>query len=206
MNSSGSRSLGSRSRSGPPPRPPSPAQACAPARPPAQPARARGIVRWNTAPSSPRRGGKTPWCSPSKVRAATSQNFASPPGGKGASTAPNPSRGPCLLWAQSGRFRPDPLLHPPRVWVSTQTPVRVARARAPSGGGGGASSAQLSPCPALPPPPRAERPRGKRLKRVSTRGGPLQSWGVGSSLSHTTARDCPRTVGRGGGQRGPGRS
>lgn len=67
VNSSGSRSLGSRSRSGPPPRPPSPAQACAPARPPAQPARARGIVRWNTAPSSPRRGGKTPWCSPSKA-------------------------------------------------------------------------------------------------------------------------------------------
>lgn len=73
---------------------PQPSPACAPARPPAQPARARGIVRWNTAPSSPRRGGKTPWCSPSKVGATTSQNFASPPGGEGAGTAPYPNPGP----------------------------------------------------------------------------------------------------------------
>lgn len=95
VNSCGSPSLGS--RSGPPPRPPSPAQpARLPVLPPAQAARARGIVRWNTAPSSPRRGGKTPWCSPSKVRAATSQNFASPPGAEGAKTDLNRVRAPDL--------------------------------------------------------------------------------------------------------------
>lgn len=74
------RVSGSRSPTGPRPGPP--AQPSPPARSPARlrarpPARprvlppsqpgARGIVRWNTAPSSPRRGGKTPWCSPSKA-------------------------------------------------------------------------------------------------------------------------------------------
>lgn len=178
---------------GPRPGPPAqPSPACAPARPPAQPARARGIVRWNTAPSSPRRGGKTPWCSPSKVGAATSQNFASPPGGEGASTAQNPSLGPRSPGAQSGGFPPDPLLHPPlRPGAHPGPGEGCAGPRAPSARGGGASSAQLSLCPALPPP--GQRDRGVSARSASPLAPILSR--VGGWGRHFPAPECAAAPG-----------
>lgn len=135
MSSCGSRSLGSRSPTGPRPGPPTRPRARPPARPPSQPARARGIVRWNTAPSSPRRGGKTPWCSPSKVGAQLPKTLRRPPGEEGRE---NPA-GPGVGQPRRTRRHPDP--------------CGGARARpglpAPSGR---VSSAQLSPVgPPLPP-------------------------------------------------------
>ena len=183
---------------GPRPGPPAqPSPACAPARPPAQPARARGIVRWNTAPSSPRRGGKTPWCSPSKVGAATSQNFAAPLGGEGASTAQNPSLGPRSPGAQSGRFRPDPLLHPPlRPGAHSGPGEGCAGPRAPSARGGGASSAQLSLCLALPPP--GQRDRGVSARSARRPSSPELGGGV-VTFPHQSAR-LPQDRGERGGE------
>lgn len=62
---------------GPRPGPqPSPAQPVRPrVLPPSQPGPA-GLVGRNTAPSSPRRGGKTPWCSRKQLGQQLPQNFA----------------------------------------------------------------------------------------------------------------------------------